>query len=165
MIASLNFSNALKITARHISCLLRQETPRPFYFLTFYPTSISVYQLTSCYVPQDFNIYQRRCGELQIRNTFKSKNIEVGLGNPRKSSSAVAYVSSCTMACKTWVAPHISFLVHSTHLSDKSPRILLNPFSASPPHRTYARIARLILRKLLVLIKIVLRTTNMKKDF
>jgi len=28
----------------------------------------------------------------------------------------------------------------------------INPFSASPPHRTYARSARLILRKLLVLI-------------
>ena len=39
-----------------------------------------------------------------------------------------------------------------------------NPFSASPPHRTYARSARLILRKLLVLRKIVLLTTNMKKD-
>ena len=43
--------------------------------------------------------------------------------------------------------------------------ISFNPFSASPPHRTYARSARLILRKLLVLIKIVLLTTNMKKDF
>jgi hypothetical protein len=40
----------------------------------------------------------------------------------------------------------------------------INPFSASPPHRTYARSARLILRKLLVLRKIVLLTTNMKKD-
>ena len=42
---------------------------------------------------------------------------------------------------------------------------VLNRFSASPPHRTYARSARLILRKLLVLTKIVLLTTNMKKDF
>ena len=40
----------------------------------------------------------------------------------------------------------------------------INPFSASPPHRMYARSARLILRKLLVLRKIVLLTTNMKKD-
>ena len=39
-----------------------------------------------------------------------------------------------------------------------------NPFSASPPRRTYARSTRLILRKLLVLRKIVLLTTNMKKD-
>ena len=43
--------------------------------------------------------------------------------------------------------------------------IMINPFSASPPHRTYARSARLILRNMLVLIKIVLLTTNMKKDF
>jgi len=42
--------------------------------------------------------------------------------------------------------------------------LIFNPFSASPPHRTYARSARLILRKLLVLRKIVLLTTNMKKD-
>jgi len=41
----------------------------------------------------------------------------------------------------------------------------INPFSASPPHRTYARSARLILRKLLVLIQIVLLTTNIKRDF
>ena len=47
----------------------------------------------------------------------------------------------------------------------KRAAIIINPFSASPPHHTYARSARLILRKLLVLIKIVLLTTNMKKDF
>ena len=42
--------------------------------------------------------------------------------------------------------------------------LTFNPFSASPPHRTYARSARLILRKLLVLRKIVLLTTNKKKE-
>ena len=78
--------------------------------LVFYPTSMSVYQLTNCYVPDDFIIYQRHCGELQIYNTFINKNIEVGRGTLRKSSSAIAYVSGFPLACKTWVAPNISVL-------------------------------------------------------
>ena len=126
MITSRNFANSPKISARHDSCPLRQEHPRRYYFLQFYPTSISVCQLTSCYVPEDFNICQRRCEEFQIYNTFKSKNIEVGHGTPRKSSPAIAYISGCPLACKTPVAPNISILIHSTHLSDKSSRILLN---------------------------------------
>jgi hypothetical protein len=98
-----NFANAPKITARRDFCPLRQETPRRFYFLPFYPTSLSVDHLTSCYVPEDFNIYQRRCGELQnLRNNiFKSKNLDAGRGTRRKFSSAIAYISGCPLACNT----------------------------------------------------------------
>ena len=123
-IAFRNVSNERKITARHDSWPLRQETPRCFYFLPFYPTLMSVYRLTSCYVPEDFNIYQRRCRELQIYDTFKSKNIELSYGTPRKSSSVISYVSGFPLACKTLVAPNISVRIHSSHLSDNSPRIL-----------------------------------------
>ena len=36
--------------------------------------------------------------------------VKVGHGTPRKSSSAIAYISGCPLACKTWVAPSISIL-------------------------------------------------------